>query len=148
MLGCISMSESINVLLMFITAVVAASGFIAVVNEVITSAEQFSLLKSKEAGDRLGGKIEVVHVTANAQVFIYVQNIGYEEFPVNDTRAIIDGEWVDIYSMQLLNSNGDAIWNPSEILKLSINKNLSYGWHTCKIMIKDISSPLYSFKKV
>ncbi len=142
------MSESINALLVFITAMIAASGFIAIANEVIINAEQFGLLKGKEAGNKLSGSVDVIQVVANTQLFIYVQNTGYREFSVNDTRAIIDGEWVDIYSMQLLNSNGDGIWNPSEILKLSINKNLTSGWHTCKIIVGDISSPLYSFKKV
>jgi len=55
---------------------------------------------------------------------------------------------MEIYSLNLLNSNGDSIWNPHEVLRISVDRNLSPGWHVCKVFVEGISSPKFNFKKV
>lgn len=140
--------SSMSSFICFITSLAIASSFIGIVNPLIFNAEHLAIAKTYQSEEKLSARIDVIHVTSNDQVFIYVQNTGTKEFSMNQTQVMIDGGWMEIYSLNLLNSNGDFVWNPHEVLKISIDRNLSPGWHVCKVFVEGISSPKFNFKKV
>lgn len=141
------MDESVQTLLFFVAAVIAAGSFVGVANHVLLSSESSIYAKSGEFSRQTRNSVDVIHVNVSGSaVKLYAQNTGALTLALNDSRVWIDGEQISWTSTQILNSNGNSVWEPGEVAEITMTRSLSSGWHTARVLAKGSFSQEYLFK--
>lgn len=141
------MDESVQTLLLFVAAVVAAGSFVGVANHVVHSSQDSIYAKSSDFGAQIKSSVDLIHVNVSGQtVKVYAQNTGALVMAMNDSIVWLDGKQIAWTSARILNSNGNSVWEQNEIVEITMTESLSSGWHTARVLVKGTLSQEYRFK--
>lgn len=81
----------------------------------------------------------------NSNLTIYVKNTGTMPLFPNGTITMIDGTFADDTSISLL-QDGATKWNPSQVIEIRVNCELSSGDHQAKVVISNGVFDLMEFR--
>ncbi|NOZ59815.1 MAG: hypothetical protein GXO66_09635 [Euryarchaeota archaeon] len=141
------MSESVTLVIIFLTTVVVAAGLVGVFNYQVSLMESGALAKKSELEDRVAGGIEVVHVWASGDnLSVYVANVGGVPLDPQKSRVRINGEWVEPTSIGVVNPRGNELWSTGEVLEINLTAPLNTGWNSVAVLNSRLWTPEYRFR--
>lgn len=138
------MTETIPAMLFFIGSVVVVIGFVGVAGKIVDYGGQAIQSKGSEVAQSLRGGIDIINVNASGSIVVYAENTGSVVYDMNQTKITVDGQWIN-GTIAEVRGNGDAFWDPGEVIRINSTSNLIPGWHEAKILAQKISSPNYRF---
>lgn len=140
------MAETLPAMLFFIGSIIVVAGFVAVAGKIVDSGGQVLQSRGSEAAQLLRGSISIMYVNASSTIVLHAENTGSVSYDLSQVNVSIDGRWIG-GSVQTVKGNGDAVWEPGEIINFTSSTNLDSGWHEAKVLAAKIPSNSYRFKR-
>ena len=143
-----SASGGATELIFFISAVVVATAVVAVAANGIYDLTHGIEDRGEQVKDEMSTRIVIVNdpsAVPNDPVLIYVKNIGTTTLNHNYISVFLDGVVVTDTTLTL-SGNRTSFWDPSSLLTISIDQDLSSGDHTVQVTTENGVSDTLSFR--
>jgi len=126
-------------MIFFIAALAISSTIAAFMFSTVGDTSSIFSQEVRSMADTIRDDITIINdpnSVTNDPVIIYVKNTGSSTLPVDTKIAdvIINGTYQTNYSMVSL--SGNAEWEPSDVVKFTINTSLSSGSNTIRIYVR------------
>ena len=135
-------------MIFFVSAVIVAAAVVAVAANGIYDLTEGIGDRGDQVKDELSTHIVIVNdpsAVPNDPVLIYVKNTGTTTLNHNYISVMLDGVVVTDYTLSL-SGNRTSYWDPSSLLTISIDQNLSSGDHTVQVTTENGVSETLSFR--
>ena len=135
-------------MIFFISAVVVATAVVAVAANGIYDLTHGIEDRGEQVKDEMSTRIVIVNdpsAVPNDPVLIYVKNIGTTTLNHNYISVFLDGVVVTDTTLTL-SGNRTSFWDPSSLLTISIDQDLSSGDHTVQVTTEIGVSDTLSFR--
>ena len=135
-------------MIFFISAVVVATAVVAVAANGIYDLTNGIEDRGEQVKDEMSTRIVIVNdpsAVPNDPVLIYVKNIGTTTLNHNYISVFLDGVVVTDTTLTL-SGNRTSFWDPSSLLTISIDQDLSSGDHTVQVTTENGVSDTLSFR--
>ena len=135
-------------MIFFISAVVVATAVVAVAANGIYDLTHGIEDRGEQVKDEMSTRIVIVNdpsAVPNDPVLIYVKNIGTTTLNHNYITVFLDGVVVTDTTLTL-SGNRTSFWDPSSLLTISIDQDLSSGDHTVQVTTENGVSDTLSFR--
>ena len=135
-------------LIFFVSAIIVATAVVAVAANSVYELTKGIDDRSEQIGDEMSTHIEIINdpsTVPNDPVLIYVQNQGTMVLNHNYIIVMLDGIAVTDPDLSLT-GNTTTHWDPSSILTISIDQNLSSGDHVVQVTTENGVTDSMSFR--
>ena len=135
-------------MIFFVSAVIVAAAVVAVAANGIYDLTEGIGDRGDQVKDELSTHIVIVNdpsAVPNDPVLIYVKNTGTTTLNHNYISVMLDGVVVTDYTLSL-SGNRTSYWDPSSLLTISIDQNLSSGDHAVQVTTENGVSETLSFR--
>ena len=135
-------------MIFFISAVIVATAVVAVAANGIYDLTHGIEDRGEQVKDEMSTRIVIVNdpsAVPNDPVLIYVKNIGTTTLNHNYISVFLDGVVVTDTTLTL-SGNRTSFWDPSSLLTISIDQDLSSGDHTVQVTTENGVSDTLSFR--
>ncbi|UCE81048.1 MAG: hypothetical protein JSV94_01020 [Methanobacteriota archaeon] len=143
-----SASGGATELIFFVSAVIVATAVVAVAANGIYDLTEGIDDRGDQVKDEMSTRIVIINdpsAIPNDPVLIYVKNIGTTTLNHNYISVMLDG--VSRTDLTLsLSGNRTSFWEPTSLLTISIDQNLSSGDHTVQVTTENGVSDTLSFR--
>lgn len=134
-------------LILFIASVVVVAGAVGVFSQQIFLLKNNLLAKKSGLDKSIAGDIEVVHTGYRGdRLSAYVENMGSVALEPNSTRMRLNGEWRNLTGIEIVNSDGNNLWDRKEVAELNLSVSLDKGWNRIAVLNNGIWSQSYRFR--
>ena len=143
-----SASGGATELIFFVSAVIVATAVVAIAANGIYDLTSGIDDRGEQVKDEMSTHIVIVNdpsAVPNNPVLIYVKNVGTTTLNHNYINVMLDGVVVADPALTL-SGNRSSFWDPSSLLTISIDQNLSSGDHTVQVTAENGVSDTLSFR--
>lgn len=135
-------------MIFFVSAVIVATAVVAVAANGIYDLTEGIDDRGDQVKDEMSTQVVIVNdpsAVPNDPVLIYVKNVGTTTLNHNYISVMLDGVAVTDHTLSL-SGNRTSFWDPSSLLTISIDQDLSSGDHTVQVTTGNGVSDTLSFR--